>query len=268
MPLTGLLGCPSVLAMSQGRAPATFLLLACLAMSVAFPLPARAADDQLEPGLGDMPSDGGDAEQGREPPDGKDLTGLPPSSTPNKQDRADILRDVPLEDPAVRAAMLKQLYTRLSGARDAAAAEPITEAIEETWHRSGSDTIDLLMSRVDTFVLQADLDLAMKVLDAVTDLDPNNAEAWHQRGIVHLMQNDTDQALADLKRALAIDPHHYKALRDLGAVLQQTGDKKGALEAYRKALAVNPFLNQGEASGGEALPRHRWPGHLGPHDER
>jgi tetratricopeptide (TPR) repeat protein len=230
--------------MSQRRTPAALLLLACLAMSAALVLPARAAEDRLEPGLGDTPPDGGGAEQGQEPQGGDDLTGPPPTSTPNKQDRADILRDVPLEDPAVRAALLKQLYARLSGARDAAAAEPISEAIEETWRRSGSDTIDLLMARVDSFVLQADLDLAMQVLDAVTDLDPDNAEAWHQRGIVHLMQNDTDQALADLRRAIAVDPHHYKALRDLGAVLQQTGDKKGALEAYRKALAVNPFLDQ------------------------
>ena len=100
------------------------------------------------------------------------------------------------------------------------------------------------MTRVDTFVLAADLDLAMQVLDAVTELDPDNAEAWHQRGIVHLMQNNTDQALADLKRALEIDPRHYKALRDLGALLQHTGYQRGALDAYRKALAVNPFLEQ------------------------
>jgi tetratricopeptide (TPR) repeat protein len=172
------------------------------------------------------------------------LTGPPPSSTPNKQDRSDILGNVPLGDPAVRAETLKELYTQLSGARSAKDAEPIAEAIEETWRRSGSDTVDLLMTRVDSFVLAADLGLAMQVLDAVTELDPENAEAWHQRGIVHLMQNNTEQALADLKRAIAIDPNHYKALRDLGAVLQQTGNQRGALDAYRKALVANPFLEQ------------------------
>ena len=226
---------------------AALLLFCCLSASSA--LPARAADEELEPGIGDAPRsdrlpDGGDSEEGGQPPSGKDLTGPPPSSTPNKQDRSDILGNVPLGDPAVRAEMLKELYTQLSGARSAKDAEPIAEAIEETWRRSGSDTVDLLMTRVDAFVLAADLDLAMQVLDAVTELDPENAEAWHQRGIVHLMQNDTEQALADLKRAVAIDPNHYKALRDLGALLQQTGDQRGALDAYRKALVVNPFLEQ------------------------
>jgi hypothetical protein len=227
----------------------TLLLFCCLAIPGMLTLPALAAEEELEPGIGGVPSgdmlpDSGEPEEGGETPSGKDLSGPPPSSTPNKQDRSDILGNVPLGDPAVRADILKELYMQLSGARSAKDAEPIAQAIEETWRRSGSDTIDLLMTRVDTFVLAADLDLAMQVLDAVTELDPENAEAWHQRGIVHLMQNDTGQALADLKRATEIDPKHYKALRDLGALLQQTGDQRGALDAYRKALAVNPFLEQ------------------------
>jgi tetratricopeptide (TPR) repeat protein len=176
---------------------------------------------------------------------GKDEAGEAPTSTPSKEDRADVLADVmPFDDPALRAAVLKELYGQLRKAKDAAAAEPIIEAIEMTWHRSGSDTIDLLMSRVDTFVLQGDLDLATQVLDAVTDLAPDNAEAWYQRAIVYSMRNDIDQALSDLKQALAIDPDHYKAFRTLGAALEQTGDKKGALDAYRRALEINPFFEQ------------------------
>lgn len=204
----------------------------------------RAMDNGLAPGRGAARPESGDAENLEAPRSGKDLTGPAPSSTPNKQNRSDILSNVPLADPAVRDSILKQLYAQLRSARDAAAALPITEAIEESWRHSGSDTIDLLMSRVDAFVLDADLDLALKVLEAVTELAPENTEAWHQRGIVHLMQNDTEQALEELRRAVAMEPNNYKALRDLGAALQQTGDKKGALEAYRKALEVNPFLEQ------------------------
>jgi len=176
----------------------------------------------------------------------KDETGeTPPTSTPSKEDRADLLADeMPFDDPEVRTAVLKELYGQLRKAKDAAAAEPIIEAIEMTWHRSGSDTIDLLMSRVDKFVLQGNLDLATQVLDAVTDLAPDNAEAWYQRAIVYSMRGDIDQALSDLKQALAIDPEHYKALRTLGAALEQTGDKKGALDAYRRALEINPFFEQ------------------------
>jgi tetratricopeptide (TPR) repeat protein len=210
---------------------------------------APQTDDAPDPGMGASPAEGGgsseELEPGLEPPlPGKDFTGPPPSSTPSKEDRSDMLRHVPLDDPAVRAELLKELYVRLSSAKTAKEAEPIADAIEQAWRRSGSDTVDLLMARVDAFVLQADLDLALKVLDAVTELAPEHSEGWHQRGLVHVMQNNTDQAITDLRRALAMEPNNYKALRDLGAVLQQTGDQRAALDAYRKALAINPFMEQ------------------------
>jgi tetratricopeptide (TPR) repeat protein len=234
--------------MNQARGRARLVLrlflLTCLAGFAMPALPALAMEDEIAPGMDAGRPDGGDAESMAPAQSGRDLTGPAPSSTPNKQDRSDVLGNVPLADPAIREAILKQLYAQLRSARDAAAAKPISEAIEETWRHSGSDTVDLLMSRVDTFVLDADLDLALKVLDAVTDLAPEDTEAWHQRGLVHLMKSDTDQALEDLRRAVAMEPNNYNALRDLGAALLQTGDKKGALESYRKALAVNPFLEQ------------------------
>lgn len=220
----------------------SILLRLCLGVGVWAALPDFAS--AAEPG-----TDAGFAERGEfDLPGlapGKDGTGPAPSSTPSKGDRADVLTgEAPFADPALRAEMLQELYDQLRKAKDAAAAEPIIESIEEAWHTSGSDTVDLLMSRVDNFVLEADLDLARQVLDAVTDIAPGNAEAWHQRAIVHLMQNDTEAGLADLRRTLDIDPDNYKALRDLGAALQQTGNTRGALEAYRKALEVNPFLEQ------------------------
>jgi len=225
---------------SGTRSLFTLFLLAWLAM-IALPVfAAPAADDAPGAGMGAP----GDSEGLEPPPLGKDHSGPPPSSTQGKEDRSDMLRNVPLGDPAVRAELLKELYARLRAARNATEAEPITDAIEQTWRRSGSDTVDLLMARVDAFVLQADLNLAMQVLDAVTELAPEHSEGWHQRGLVHVMQNDTDQAITDLRRALAMEPNNYKALRDLGAVLQQTGDKSGALDSYRKALAINPFMEQ------------------------
>lgn len=229
---------------SRGMRPLIALVLfAWLAMLAMPGFAAPAAEDVPEEGMGAMPPEEGG--EGLEPPPlGKDYSAPPPSSTPNKEDRSDSLHGVPLDDPAVRAELLKELYTRLRSAKNAKEAEPIIEAIEQTWRRSGSDTVDLLMTRVDVFVLQADLDLALEVLDAVTELAPEHSEGWHQRGLVHAMKNETDQAITDLRRALAMEPSNYNAMRDLGAVLQQTGDQRGALDAYRKALAINPFMEQ------------------------
>jgi tetratricopeptide (TPR) repeat protein len=222
----------------------TVFVLGVLVASAWHPCSLRAAEpgDRREGGVEDSESRDLDGLEPALP--GKDSTGQPTASAPNKEDREDLLGgDAPL-DPTSRAQMLSDLYAELHSARDAAAAEPITEAIEEAWRNSGSDTVDLLMSRVDSFVLSADLDVALEVLDAVTEIAPDDAEGWHQRAIVDFMKKDYNRALSDLRHALAIDPKNYKALRDLGAVLQQTGDVKGALEAYRKALEVNPFFEQ------------------------
>ena len=207
--------------------------------------PLRAAEQGSNSVPGIERPDSGETDGSELATPGKDGTRPAPSSTPNKEDRADVLDgEAPLADPASREEVLNGLYDELRAAKDAAAAEPITESIEEAWRNSGSDTVDLLMSRVDNFVLEADLDLALQVLDAVTEIAPDDAEAWHQRGIVNLVKKNYADAFSDLRHALAIDPKHYKAIRDLGVVLQQTGDRKGALEAFRRALEVDPFLDQ------------------------
>ena len=89
---------------------------------------------------------------------------------------------------------------------------------------------------------QADLALALEILDATVAIAPEEAEAWYLRAKVHYLQRRYELALADLRRALDRDPKHYRALDDLGLVLEALGTKKEALEAYRHALQVNPFL--------------------------
>ncbi len=183
------------------------------------------------------PSSNQDAKSGR------DLKSGEPQSSPNGESAPDpSAEDLQLGEPGRRDKVLAELYDQLGRAKDAEAAGPISDAIEQVWRLSGSDTIDLLMSRADTFVKQSDLDMALQVLNQVVELAPQDAEGWHQRATVHYLQQDDQQALADIRRALVIDPQHYKALDGLGVVLQRLGDRKGALEAYRKALKVNPFL--------------------------
>jgi tetratricopeptide (TPR) repeat protein len=230
----------------------TIFVLGVLVASASYPGSLRAAEPgvRLPAGVEDSESRELDASEPAMP--GKDGTGPAPASAPNKQDREDLLGgEASPVDPTSRAQALDDLYGQLRSARDATAAEPITEAIEEAWRNSGSDTVDLLMSRVDSFVLGADLDVALEVLEAVTEIAPDDAQAWHQRAIVGFMKKDYERALSDLRRALAVDPKNYKAIRDLGVVLQQTGDKKGALEAYRKALDVNPFFEQARQAAEE-----------------
>lgn len=157
-------------------------------------------------------------------------------------------------DPAQRPKLLAELYEKLGAARSATAAEPIMEAIEDLWMVSGSDTVDLLMSRAARFAKEAEIDLSLAVLDAVVDIAPDEAEAWYLRAKVNVLKGKPERALSDLRRALNLDAKHYRAIADLGLLLEQLGAKKEALEAYRRALAVNPFLEDAQA-GVDALKR-------------
>jgi tetratricopeptide (TPR) repeat protein len=155
---------------------------------------------------------------------------------------------ISLPNPADRSKVLGELYAQLSKAKDAEAAAPITTNIEALWRFSGSPTVDLLISRAERFTTEADLGLALEILDSTVALAPEDAEVWYLRARVHYLRAEYDLALADLKQALDHDPQHYKALEDLGRVYEALGSKQEALDAYRKALQSNPFLqdaNQG-----------------------
>jgi tetratricopeptide (TPR) repeat protein len=187
---------------------------------------------------------------------GADPSAPPQSAEDGKGNKLDLQLDdaPPHAEPLDRPKMLADLYDKLGAATDAAAAEPIMKAIEDLWTVSGSDTIDLLMSRAAQFANKEDADLSIAILDAVVDIAPEDAEAWYLRAKVNIIKGKPERAIADLRRALAIDPKHYKAINDLGLVLEQIGAKKEALAAYRKALEVNPFLDDAR-QGVEALKR-------------
>ena len=199
--------------------------------------------EQLDPDSyleddGEGPATQPGAEDALPPLDGEH----PELADETKQDKIDPNQGLAAPVPVDRAKVLAELYTQLAAAKDADAAAPIVEAIEQVWNNSGSDTVDLLIARAEHFIVEADLDLAVQILDAVIDIEPEAAEAWHQRALVHYMRQDYVHALSDLRRALQLDPKHFKAINALGLVLEETGNKKAALEAYRKALEVNPFL--------------------------
>lgn len=146
------------------------------------------------------------------------------------------------ESEAARTEILAGLYDRLRQAQNAESAAPIARTIEELWLRSGSDTVDVLMSRAIILVQDNDYDQAIEILDSVTSIAPEYSEGWNQRATVYFLKRDYDRSLNDLRQVLALDPRHFKAINGLALILQELGDKPAALKAYRKALQVHPHL--------------------------
>jgi len=134
------------------------------------------------------------------------------------------------------------LFGALKAAPDTETAKAIEERIWSLWFVSGSDTADLLMTRVKSAFEAKELDLAIKLLDAIVEIKPDYVEAWNRRATIYFMKKDYGHALDDIRQVLAREPRHFGALSGLGLILQEIGDEKHALEAYRRALAIDPHL--------------------------
>lgn len=200
------------------------LLRAVLAVALAPPVAALA---QAPPGLF-----GPEAEGRSEAPQAAPRSEAPAPEAPPP----------PAESPEQHAKLLDELYTRLASAPDETTASQIAGAIEQLWQHSGSPTADLLVARAVAAAEAENRALAMKLLNAAVELQPDYAEAWSRRAYLYYLDNDYKRALGDLRRVLALDPRHFKALEGLGNLLQHLGEKKAALEAYEAVLKVHPHL--------------------------
>jgi tetratricopeptide (TPR) repeat protein len=143
-----------------------------------------------------------------------------------------------------RTKNLDFLFEALKVAPDADSAKLVENRIWALWFASGSDTCDLMMTRVKTASDEKDVKLALQLLDAVIELKPEYTEAWNRRATIHFANKEYAKSLADIRQVLAREPRHFGALSGLGVIMQEFGEDKLALEAFRRALAVNPHLTK------------------------
>lgn len=137
---------------------------------------------------------------------------------------------------------LDPLFHKLSAVRTAPEAAAIEVQINGIWLKSGSDTVDVLMSRAQMAVEAQDLGTAKKLFDAVVEMKPDYAEVWYRRAELLLAMDSQQEAAADLRKVLGLEPRHYKAFAVIGRLADLAGDKQAALAAYRKAVLINPML--------------------------
>ncbi len=146
--------------------------------------------------------------------------------------------------PADRVKGLEFLFGALKAAPDEISAKHVEARIWAIWLHTPSDTAALLMARAKAAMDAQQLDVALKLLDAVIKLRPDYAEAWNRRATLYYLKNDYGRSLADIQQVLIREPRHFAALAGLGMIMQDLGDDKRALDAFRQALAINPHLEK------------------------
>src|SRR6516225_3324972 len=168
-----------------------------------------------------------------------------PPTNPQKQQKK--LPEAPGKLPKVGADKtrgLDFLFGALKAAPDETSAKHVEARIWALWLQTPSDTAALLMIRAKAAMDAQQIDVALKLLDAIIKLRPDWTEAWNRRATLYYLQNDYARSLADIQQVLAREPRHFGALAGLGMIMEDLGDDKRALEAFRKALAVNPHLEK------------------------
>jgi tetratricopeptide (TPR) repeat protein len=153
-------------------------------------------------------------------------------------------KDLPRPQHGDRVRNLDFLFEALKAAPDAETAKQVENRIWALWTASGSDTANLLMTRVKDAIEAKDLDLAIKLLDSIVEIKPDYVEAWNRRATIHYMRKEFGKSMEDIRQVLIREPRHFGAISGLGMILQEFGDDKHALDAFRKALAIHPHLQK------------------------
>ena len=118
------------------------------------------------------------------------------------------------------------------------------------------------------YVLLNDYSNAIHWLEKAVELDPKNHEAWYFLGRTYYTRSRLSEAKAAFQKVLQLNPHDAKAENNLGLILESEADPVEAIEAYRQAIAwqqgnpkrsEQPYLNLGgvlldEGRNEEALP--------------
>jgi tetratricopeptide (TPR) repeat protein len=133
-----------------------------------------------------------------------------------------------------------RLLDALKAAPNEAMAAPLEAQVHQRWLEAGTPAVSLLMSRgLRDLKAQANDDAVDAFTDAIT-LDPDQAEAYHQRAIARYRAGDTPGAIRDIEETLRREPRNFAALRTLAEISAARQDWKGAYAAWQKLLEIDP----------------------------
>jgi len=168
-----------------------------------------------------------------------------PLAAPRSRMRAAALALVLAALPAFAAApdkraMLDRLFAALHAAPDEAAAEPLEAQIRTVLLHAGTPAVTLLMSRGLRALNAGDNDEAIEAFTDAATLDPELAEAYHQRAIARWHAGDTPGAIADIEQTLRHEPRNFAALQTLTAIATARQNWKGAYAAWQKVMEIDP----------------------------
>ena len=96
------------------------------------------------------------------------------------------------------------------------------------------------------------LDAALADFDRAIELNPAEAKAWLNKGVVFSARDQNDSAFVCFDRALQIQPSLFTAWSDRGGIKARRGDLSGAVADFSRAIAINPWYREAYSNRGLA----------------
>src|SRR4030067_699181 len=83
--------------------------------------------------------------------------------------------------------------------------------------------------------IQSKHDKAIEDYSKSIDMNPNNAEAYGNRGLIYYKKGQYDRAIEDFNKAIAINPNDADAYRNRGRAYYDKGFMEKAMADFQKA---------------------------------
>lgn len=97
------------------------------------------------------------------------------------------------------------------------------------------------------------LDLACKVFEGLTALDPYSADFHAGLGSIYQKRGDLEAARREYDRAVALNEQHVAARSNRAEVLLQVGEVDAAVEDLARAVALDPEGQHGHGQRARAM---------------
>ena len=147
---------------------------------------------------------------------------------------------VSAQAPPGKHAATDRLLDALKAAPDERAAAGLEGQLEQAWLQAGSPAVTLLLSRGLRSLQAGEDDEAVNSFSDAITLQPDVAEAWHQRALARYHAGDVNGAVRDLEETLVLEPRDFAAFRTLTEIAAARGDWKGAYAAWQKVMEIDP----------------------------
>ena len=149
-------------------------------------------------------------------------------------------------------AKLAAIETRLR-AGDARGARELADALIAGRSLGKADRSIALRMRAHARAALADLVGAIADTEEALLLNPRDARACSELGILRVDSRDAEGAIAAFRRAVELEPRYARAWNNLGSALRDTGRLADAKEAFSRAAGADPRYVFAWANLGMAL---------------